>query len=35
MCPAQRRQAWLTQSAEVRAWKGVTLRPPTESDIAA
>lgn len=24
MCPAQRRQAWLAQSADVRGWKGVT-----------
>jgi hypothetical protein len=25
MCPAQRRQAWLAQSAAVRSWKGVVL----------
>ena len=24
MCPAQRRHAWLAQSADVRGWKGVT-----------
>jgi hypothetical protein len=34
-CPAQRRQAWLTQSADVRGWKGVTFRGPFVRDIAA